>query len=114
MATRGLFWCIHQTKCSLQAAAPAPEEMQGIAWSGSDGSSGTGGRSRARRATDAAVSIWKRASSRLFDLESKIVMQARTPAAFSYCCCFSQIPAHALAPARTFCMVDYCHELQVG
>ena len=61
----------------LQAAAPAPEELQGaIAWSGNgSGGTGTGQQSRARRATDAAMSIWKRASSRLFDLESKIVMQ---------------------------------------
>ena len=65
----------------LQAAAPAPEELQGgIAWSGNvsgTGETGTGQQSRARRATDAAMSIWKRASSRLFDLESKIVMQVR-------------------------------------
>lgn len=79
---------------TAQAAAPAPEEMQGIAWSGSSGSngSGTGGRSRARLATDAAVSIWKRASSRLFDLESKIVMQARLTAAPYHGCCCRPLP----------------------
>lgn len=64
-----------------QAALPALEDApnQGIRWKGEGtGEIGTaeGRRGGAHRATDAAMSIWKRASSRLFDLESKIILQA--------------------------------------
>ena len=59
----------------LQAAVPSAEPLQDIRWSGS----GTGEQAVHAQAggsvTDVAMSIWKRATSRLFDLESRIVMQ---------------------------------------
>ncbi len=63
-------------KVHAEVATITEEVHGGIAWSGGGtGETGTGQQSRARRATDAAMSIWKRASGRLFDLESKIVVQ---------------------------------------
>ena len=57
-----------------QAAAPGEALAAGIAWGGKEGTQDRQARSQGSL-TDAAMSVWKRASSRLFDLEAKIVTQ---------------------------------------
>ena len=57
-----------------QAAAPGEALAAGIAWGGKEGSQDRQARAQGSL-TDAAMSVWKRASSRLFDLEAKIVTQ---------------------------------------
>ena len=70
----------------MQAASPVVQPD--IAWAGRRGTGGTAGdkgsvelqEQRQRvSVTDAAMSIWRRATGKLFDLESRIVMQVRFP-----------------------------------
>lgn len=58
----------------MQAAVPGAAQADSIAWGGREGTQDRQARSQATL-TDTAVSIWKRATSRLFDLEAKIVTQ---------------------------------------
>ena len=71
----------HTQVCSLnatplpaKAAAPGEALTASIAWGGKEGMQDRQARAQGSL-TDAAMSIWKRASSRLFDLEAKIVTQ---------------------------------------
>jgi hypothetical protein len=58
----------------VQAAEPGAQPADPIRWGGKEGTQDRQARSK-ESLTDAAVSIWKRATSRLFDLEAKIVSQ---------------------------------------
>ncbi len=60
--------------CHVQAAVPGSQLADSIAWGGKEGTQDRQARSK-ESLTDAAVSIWKRAASKLFDLEAKIVTQ---------------------------------------
>ena len=66
--------CVIVIPLPAQAAAPGEALAAGIAWGGKEGSQDRQARAQGSL-TDAAMSVWKRASSRLFDLEAKIVTQ---------------------------------------
>ena len=57
-----------------QAAVPGSQLADSIAWGGKEGMQDRQARSK-ESLTGAAMSIWKRAASKLFDLEAKIVTQ---------------------------------------
>ena len=63
-----------QDALPVQAAIPGAQLADTIGWGGKEGTQDRQARSK-ESLTDAAVSIWKRATSRLFDLEAKIVTQ---------------------------------------
>ena len=76
-----------------QAALPVVEAD--IKWAGgTTGGTGTGEVLERARAggsmTDAAMSIWRRATGKLFDLESRIVMQVSGSPGDSFCCRFER------------------------
>ncbi len=58
----------------MQAAPPGLRLAGSIGWGGREGTHEKQARSK-DSLTNAAVSIWKRATSKLFDLEAKIVTQ---------------------------------------
>lgn len=62
---------------------PGAQLADSIAWGGKEGTQDRQARSK-ESLTGAAMSIWKRAASKLFDLEAKIVTQVRLPLPVSH------------------------------